>query len=52
MVTNAVISNEKKMMQERQGFIPKSPINQLAKGEVMRNSCYPFVYHKDLDPEI
>ena len=51
IVTNAIISNEKKMMQELQEFIPVSPMNQLAKGGVIRNSCYPLVYHKDLNPE-
>ena len=51
LVTNAVISNEEKMMQELQEFIPESPMNQLAKGGVIRNSCYPLVYHKDLDPK-
>ena len=51
LVTNAVISNEEKIMQELQEFIPESPMNQLAKGGVIRNSCYPLVYHKDLDPK-
>ena len=51
IVTDAVIRNEKKMMQELQEFIPESPMNQLVKGGVIRNSCYPLVYHKDLDPK-
>ena len=51
IVTNAVISNEKEMMWELQEFIPVSPMNQLAKGGVIRNSCYPLVYHKDLNPK-
>ena len=44
VVMNAVISKEKKNIK------PESPMKQLLKG-VIRNSCYPIVYHKNLNPD-
>ena len=45
VVMNAVFSKEKKRIQA------ESPMKQLIKEGVIRNSCYPILYHKDLDPE-
>ena len=48
VVMNAVISKEKT---EPHMFIFESPMKQLVQGGVIRNSCYPIVYHADLNPE-
>ena len=45
VVMNAIFSKEKKRIQA------ESPMKQLIKEGVIRNSCYPILYHKDLDPE-
>ena len=45
VVMNAIFSKEKK------GIQAESPMKQLIKEGVIRNSCYPILYHKDLDPE-
>ena len=44
VVMNADFSKEKKRIQA------ESPMKQLMKEGVIRNSCYPILYHKDLDP--
>ena len=45
VVMNAVISKEKKIIQD------ESPVKQLVKEGVIRNACYPIVYHKELNPD-
>ena len=45
VVMNAIFSKEKKRIRA------ESPMKQLIKEGVIRNSCYPILYHKDLDPE-
>ena len=51
VVMNVVISKEKNMMPEPHMFISESPMKQLVQGGVIRKSCYPIVYHADLNPE-
>ena len=45
VVMNAGVSKEKKRIQD------ESPVKQLVKEGVVRNACYPIVYHKDLNPD-
>ena len=45
VVMNGVFSNEKRRIQA------ELPLKQLMKEGVIRNSCYPIVYHKELNPE-
>ena len=45
VVMNAVFNKEKKRIQA------ESPMNQLIKEGVIRRSCYPILYHKDLDTD-
>ena len=45
VVMNAVFNKEKRRIQA------ESPMKQLIKEGVIRRSCYPIVYHKDLDPK-
>ena len=51
VIINAIISKEKNKMSQPHSYTPESPMKQLIKGGVIRNSCYPIVYHKDLNPE-
>ena len=44
VVMNAVFNKEKRIQAE-------SPMKQLIKGGVIRKSCYPIVYHKDLNTD-
>ena len=44
VVMNAVFNKEKRRIQA------ESPMKQLIKEGVIRRSCYPILYHKDLDP--
>ena len=48
VVMNAVISKENDVLHE---FVSESPMKQLLKVGVIRNTCYPIVYHKELNPE-
>ena len=48
VVMNAVISKENDVLHE---FVSEPPMNQLIKVGVIRNACYPTVYHKELNPE-
>ena len=48
VVMNAVISKENDVLHK---FVSESPIKELLKLGVIRNSCYPIVYHKELNPE-
>ena len=45
VVMNAVFNKEKKRIQA------KSPMKQLIKEGVIRRSCYPILYHKDLNTD-
>ena len=45
VVMNAVFNKEKKRIQA------ESPMNQLIKEGVIRRSCYPILYHKDLNTD-
>ena len=45
VIMNAVFNKEKKRIQA------KSPMKQLIKEGVIRRSCYPILYHKDLDTD-
>ena len=51
VVMNAAISKDKNRMQEPRTFISETPLKQLVRGGVIRNSGYPIVYHADLNPE-
>ena len=48
VVMNAFIGKEKDELHE---FASESPMKQLLKVGVIRNACYPMVYHKELNPE-
>lgn len=51
VVVNAVISKEKKRIEALREFVCESPMKQLKREGVIRNFCYPLVYHKDFNPE-
>ena len=48
VIMNAVTCKEKDELYE---FAFELPIKQLLKVGVIRNACYPIVYHKELNPE-
>ena len=50
VVMNAAICKDKDRTQEPHISISETPMKQLVHGGVIRNSCYPLVYHKDLNP--
>ena len=51
VVMNAAICKDKDKIQETRTFISETPMKQLVCGGVIRNSCYPIIYHADLNPE-
>ena len=51
VVMNAAICKDKDKIQETRTFISETPMKQLVRGGVIRNSCYPIIYHADLNPE-
>ena len=48
VVMNAVINKDNDGLHE---FVSESPMKRLVKVGVIRNACYPIVYHKELNPD-